>query len=105
MSKLHFKGRIAISGPAAMGPDGELSQYKIGGALIALKDMPVVKGQNWEMIECDVIIIPTKIHRTIKDSMKSARLDQVALTVGKDGYWSDTELPNDSKDVIDELMS
>lgn len=107
MSKLNFKGRIGISGGPKMGPNGELMQYKIGGVLIGLKEMEVVKSQGWEMIECDVTITPTKIYREIEDTMKSARLDQVAMVVSDLSYWKNPELPtkSDAEKIIDELMS
>ena len=101
MERLQFKGRLAISGPREKGSEN-LSQYIVGGALVGLKDMPVTKSDGWEMIECDVIIIPTKIHRKVHESFKGAKLDMVAQIVHDGRKWSQREYPE--KDIYDELL-
>jgi|TARA_R110000851_G_C13055160_1_gene563473 hypothetical protein len=100
---LIFKGRLVLSGPREMDVAPELEKYIVGGSLICMKGQPVTKGDGWEMVECEVIIKPTKWRRKpSKDYLKLAKLDQVVMTVGDDSAWTDEEVPE--KDFWEDFM-
>jgi hypothetical protein len=100
MSNMIFQARLAISGPWEA---GEHKRYIVGGALIGHADMPVTKSGNWEMIECEVIIKPTKIYRKCKDSLKNARVDHMAQSLGDLKNWSECE--DMTEDYLDNIFN
>lgn len=85
-----FSGRLALSGPRH--PAEGIDQYIIGGAVLSKSGQPVTKSDGWEMIECEVIIRPTKIHRKGKSGhITHGRLDHVVMSLG-DEHWEGTEV-------------
>jgi hypothetical protein len=96
MKKYSFHARLAITGPRdAFG----LDQFIIGGPIIAHPEQDsLVKSGEWEMLECEIIIIPKKIHRKINPAFKNIRLDHAAQLVSSDKDWSEPEEFKQSKD-------
>lgn len=45
-------------------------------------------GQNWERMDCDIIIIPRK-QFDCTDKIKNARLDQATMSLSDDEAWKE----------------
>ena len=88
-TEYRFQARLAITGPR---DTFGLDQFVIAGPIIGHPNQSsLTESEDWEMIECDIIIIPKKIHRKINPTYKNARLDQVALMVSNDKDWSESK--------------
>lgn len=101
MTKLHFQARLAITGPR---DKMNLDQFAISGVLLGHPNQEKLStsDDNWNMVECEVIITPKKIHKGIKEQYKNCRLDQVAQLVGDEDYW--TEHVTYDEDPLDEFF-
>lgn len=52
-------------------------KYFISGAIITDADLPV--GEDWHMMECEVVIIPKKIYRRFNDG-SAMRMGQIIVS-------------------------
>lgn len=78
-----YQGRIAISGARDA---GQFNQNSMSGVLVSPKGQPEISElDDWECIQCEVIIRPIK--RLGKAKIKNMRLDQAAGCLGDESQW------------------
>lgn len=67
-----------------------LTKYQINGVTISDIDFEQING-NWNMLECDIIIIPKTLHK--KFTMDDSRTIGAMLTSGYENpkYWREHE--------------
>ena len=69
-----------------------LNQIMLGGVGLTPETIDYNEDGHWEMMECDVIIIP-KNRKVIKGNsiVKNGRIDQVMLNLSNDKDWEEIE--------------
>lgn len=79
-----YQGRIAICSPRKV--NGSI-QHGISAVLVSLdaKQPLMSTKDNWENIQCEIIIRPIKRLGTMK--IKNARLDHAAMALGDESQW------------------
>ena len=80
-----FQARIAFSVADKKG----FNQIRFGGVGLTLEEQDYDKEKGgWEMVECDIIIIPTA-KKVLKDSssVRNGRIDQVMQVLSEDKHW------------------
>jgi len=66
------------------------NRLMLGGIVLSPEDQKDVS-DGWELMECDVIIVPKKVQVPNNDWGKNARIDQVMMTIQNDKDWKDKE--------------
>ena len=80
-----FQARVAIDSAQDIG--NGLNRFKIAGALICPAGQPdISETDQWEGIQCEVIIRPIKRMGTNK--IKNIRMDHAAMALGDDRQWT-----------------
>lgn len=79
-----FQARLALDGGQAVGD--AFTKIKVAGVLVAHQGQPlIVDTDDWDGIQCEVIIRPIKRLGTSK--IKGMRMDMAAQQLAKDDAW------------------
>lgn len=64
------------------------NQIAFGGVGLTVEDVEYNEKGSWEMIACDIIIIPRE-RKVMKDSspIKNGRIDHIMQCLNNDKYW------------------
>jgi len=83
MEEYTFQARIAVCGTRKK---FGMNQNTIGGVLLSPKGAPLItKSDDWENIQCEIIIRPIKRLGTAK--IKNMRVDMATMALGNESNW------------------
>ena len=69
-----------------------LNQVAFGGVGLTHEDIDYNDKGSWEMLDCEIIIIPIR-RRKIKESssMRNAKIDMIMQILNDDKHWEDVK--------------
>ena len=62
----------------------------VGGVVLSPEKQDDISNE-WELVDCDVIIVPKKVQVPNTGWGKNARIDQMIMGIGDDKNWKDKE--------------
>ena len=73
-----------------LGVKGGFNRLMVGGVVLSPEKQDDISNE-WELVDCDVIIVPKKVQVPNIGWGKNARIDQMIMGIGDDKNWKDKE--------------